>query len=196
MRTSSSRDCRPRCSFDSGRARHRGGLRSLCRRHRDPPCWNALSSSIAPAETGARIIVPTGALAAFDAVQCRQPTAPSTRLVMATRKPPARPGQSAVCGRARASILSEPVGADVPVFRLRPGCRCEISGQRQRGRGAQPGRPRARQHVLRNLGGPGGRSRNTHSVTLDSGSTHLRIHHRRRADRGESCHRQADAAWP
>lgn len=122
------------------------------------------------AETGARIIVPTGALAAFDAVRAASKGTIHS-LVMATRKPPA--------GLAKAPFVVEQ-GIDLSNL-SEP--MCLYSGSVRDAAAKFPANVNVA--VALSLAGPGPDdtsyeiwadpkvTRNTHSVTLDSNSTRL-----------------------
>ena len=90
---------------------------------------------------GGRIIVPTGALIGFDAVSAAaEGTIHSVQMVDAQAA--RRPCRRAVSGRERNFDGWIDVRA-VRVQGLGPRCRCGVSGQRQRGRGAVAGRHRS-----------------------------------------------------
>lgn len=122
------------------------------------------------AETGARIIVPTGALAGFDAVNAASKGTINS-LVMASRKPPA--------GLEKAPFVIEQ-GIDLSNL-TEP--LCLYSGTVRDAAAKFPANVNVA--VALSLAGPGpdntsyeiwadpGVTRNTHSVTLDSDSTHL-----------------------
>ena len=104
-------------------------------------------------QTGAQIIVPTGALLGLDAVRAAAEGTIDWCVTLTTRKPPG-PRRRALSGGER--YLRRGLSEAKLVFSgsAREG-RQGLSGQCQRRRRRQPGRYRAGPHPPRNLGRPG-----------------------------------------
>ena len=116
-------------------------------------------------ETGARILVPTGALIGLDAVRA---AAEGTihSVTMITRKPPS--GLEGAPYLVERSISLKDLKAPAKIFdgSAREGAR-GFPGQRQCRRGAEPCRHRPGQDPARNLGRSGA-DRNTHRIEVDA----------------------------
>ena len=113
-------------------------------------------------ETGARIVVPTGALLGLDAVRAAA-EGPVESITIESRKPPR--------GLEGAPYLVQHgidvSGIDAPQLRVRGQCvrrGGRLPGQRQCRRGAGAGRDRSDAHACGDLGGPGSPATSTRSA--------------------------------